>query len=506
MKKRNFKILLVYPNKTLLGVPANNLALLSACLKEGGYETRLFDASMYRAENEKSNDEVREKLGHVKKSSYEDLVNVQFKDVHEDFARVVEEYKPNLIAVSMIDSTISYGLSFIEKVKDKNIPVVVGGVGVTLSYEKILTDTDLVDFACIGEGERAIVELCDRLYYNIDCTSIRNICTKNKDGKVIVNSLRPLVDLDDLPMADYSIYDPTRFYRPFKGGVVRMLPVEVDRGCPHVCSFCAAPKIRKLYKDNKCGRYFRNKSLDKIFEQTKLLIKKHNIDFVWFCSETMFTLSDKRFSEFAKRYKKEINLPFWCQSRIDNFPPKRAKLLSEMGCKAIAVSVEHGNEELRETLLNKRLSNKKIIETFKSFAKYNIFPVINNMIGLPGETRENIFETIEFNKKVTKILKGKYFLNTFVFVPFRGTRLREICIERGYITGNEDLPLSYFAESTLTMPQISKEEIRGLEKTMTLYITLPKSNWKDIKIAEKNTPEGNEMFAKLMKKLAKLQS
>jgi radical SAM superfamily enzyme YgiQ (UPF0313 family) len=58
-------------------------------------------------------------------------------------------------------------LSFIEKVKDKNIPVIVGGVGATFGYKKIL-DSNLVDFVCIGEGEETLVELCNKLY-NIQC-------------------------------------------------------------------------------------------------------------------------------------------------------------------------------------------------------------------------------------------------------------------------------------------------------------------------------------------------
>ena len=56
----------------------------------------------------------------------------------------------------------------------------------------------------------------------------------------------------------------------------------------------------------------------------------------------------------------------------------------------------------------------------------------------------------------------------------------------------------YVHDSLLTMPSISKEEIRGLMKTFVLYARLPRSHWKDIKIAEKETEEGINKYKELM--------
>ena len=126
------------------------------------------------------------------------------------------------------------------------------------------------------------------------------------------------------------------------------------------------------------------------------------------------------------------------------------------------------------------------------------------MIGLPDETRDNVFETISLSRKAYKILKGKCSMNVFTFIPFSGTRLREVSIEKEYITGDEDIPISFFDRSILTMPSMSKEELYGLEKTFVLYVTLPDSYYSDIKIAEKEDEEGKNMFEKLMKIKEKL--
>jgi len=495
--KKDFKILLLYPSETLSGIAPSNLAILSACLKQDGFSTKLFDCGLYRSTSTITQDTVRSKLGHVKLTNIDDLIQCKETDIYQDFIKMIEEYKPDLIGITLIDSTIRYGLSFIEKIKDKKIPVIVGGVGPTFLYEKIFK-TDLVDYICIGEGEEAIVELCNKMYNNEDCTNIRNIYTRDKDKNIIKNSLRSFIDLNKLPIPDFSIYEDSRIYRPFMGEVMRMIQIDIDRGCPFACTYCAAPSLRDNFKNYHCGIYYRTKDIDRIFKEIKFLIKEYNLNFVWISSETFMALSDKKFREFAERYKKEINLPMWCQSRLDKFTDEKTRLLSEMKCKNISVGLEHGSEEIRKQILNKHITNETIIDAVKLMKKYNIFPTFNNMIGLPDETRENIFETVELNRKLSKILNKKHNTNVFTFIPFSGTKLRRIAIEKGYIEKNDEVPLSWYTESTLTMPSISKKELAGLEKTLTLYIFLPKKYWPEIKIAEQNNEKGQQKFNELM--------
>jgi radical SAM superfamily enzyme YgiQ (UPF0313 family) len=239
------------------------------------------------------------------------------------------------------------------------------------------------------------------------------------------------------------------------------------------------------------------KSLDKIFNEMKILIKSIDANFVFFGSETFLGMPMKKFREFAERYKKEVNLPFLCQTRLDTITDEKAQLLVEMGCESLIVAIEHGSERIRQELLNKRLTNKQIIDSFEIIAKYDMEPTINNMIGLPDETREDAFETIRLNKQVGQILKGKYWLSILTFIPFGGTKLKETCLEKGYITGNEIIPMSWFKHSLLTMPTMSKEEIYGLEKTFVLYVALPEFYWPLIKVAEQDNEKGEAMLNKL---------
>lgn len=490
---KNFKVMFVYPNQ-MGGVIPSNLPVISACLKQAYFQVKLFDASMYKI-SQKSQDEVREKLNQVKKTDINKYFSFKPTDIFEDFVKEVEEYKPDLIAITFVDETMPLGFSLLEKIRDKKIPVVAGGVTAIFASEILLKNPD-INIVCVGEGEEAIVELCDRMYNGEDYNDLKNFYFKNEDGTIKKNPIRPLVDLNKLPYPDYSIFDDTRFYRPFHGEVVRMIIIDTDRGCPFGCTFCAAPGLRDHYRKNNCGVYYRTKKINRVIDEMKELITKYRINFIWFSSETFLIQNDDAFKEFVRRYKEEINLPFWCQTRLDTFTEEKTKLLSEMGCKAMSIGFEHGDDVIRNGLMKKNISEEQIINAFKIISKYDIIATVNSMIGLPDETREQVFKTIELNRKIYNILKGKCSVNTFIFSPFHGTPLRELCVQKGYLKDPEKIP-NFYSGSILDLPTLSKEEIIGFERVLPLYIKLPEEYFPKIAIAEKDTEEGRKMFEEL---------
>jgi len=501
-KNKEFKVLFVYPNQQNVGIVPSNIAVLSACLKREGFQTKLFDTSVYKMKEE-TQDDIRAKLKHVLTSDVGEYIKYKYTNIHTDFVAYVEEYRPNLIAVSVVDSTLNFAISLINEVKEKNIPTIFGGVGATFLPEKILNKG--IDWVCRGEGEEMLVEICTRMLNGEDVKNVRNLCFKDTNGTIIKNPLRPLVDINNLPMPDFSIYDSSRLYRPFHGRVLKMVQIDIDRGCPFTCTYCAAPSIRAMNTEEKTGCYYRVKSTDKIIKEMKYLVKKHNLNFIWISSETFLAGSIEELQRFARRYKEEINLPFWCQTRIDTFLKTKVDILYNMGCRAVSVGFEHGNERIRNDILKKRITNQQILDGIKEISRYDIFVTVNSMIGLPDETREEIFETIEMNRKIKKILKKNQSLNVFIFAPFSGTPLRQKCIEKGYIMPDQEILFSFYEESILDMPSISKEEIKGLEKTIPFYINFPESYYPQIKIAEKDNEEGKEMFNKLSELYDKMQ-
>jgi radical SAM superfamily enzyme YgiQ (UPF0313 family) len=135
----------------------------------------------------------------------------------------------------------------------------------------------------------------------------------------------------------------------------------------------------------------------------------------------------------------------------------KVKMLKEAGCVTIGIGVESGNEEIRRNLLNKNISNSVYEKAFDNCHKHNIRTTANVMIGLPFETEENIMESASFCKK----LNAKS-VSLAIFAPYHGTRLRGICVEKGYIDDKVYEHIAIINASILTMPQLSKNKIEDL--------------------------------------------
>ncbi len=487
MKK--FKVLLVYPNLMLVSLLPNNIAILSACLKKEGHDVKVFDTTLYKT-TEVTNDEMRVERMQVRKFSIEDAgIEIKKENVFSAFAKLVKNYNPDLIGVSVVDDTVKLGLQLIRNVNVKHIPVIFGGVNAIFNAEKLISMNE-VDIVCIGEGEEALVELCGCLKHKKNIDNIKNLWIKKEDGTILKNDLRKPVDINKLPFEDFSVFEKKRLYRPMQGKMLAMVPINFDRGCPYRCSFCDAPSIYDLYKKNNY-KYYRVKSINRINKEMKYQTSKYDISYFYFNSETFLAMPVDKLKKFAKMYSK-FNLPFWCQTRIETITDEKIKILKDMNCDRISIGLEHGNEEYRRNFLNKTFTNKQVIEAFNILNKYNMNVSVNNMMGFPGETRELVFDTISLNRKINSDS-----VNGFVFQPYSGTYLKDYCIKKGYLSPDDESIDNPVGSSVLDMPQLSKDEIEGLLRTFVLYVKMPKSYFPKIKIAEKQDKEGDEMLQEL---------
>jgi radical SAM superfamily enzyme YgiQ (UPF0313 family) len=485
---KNFKVLFIYPNVMMENLIPPSISILSACLKKEGFQVKLFDTTYYKTED-KSGDEIR--IEHLQIRDF-DLskygINYKETDIFEDLKNMVDSYGPDLLAITAVEDTYKLGISLLKSVKSYNIPTIVGGVHPTFSPDEVISE-DCVDVICIGEGEEALVELCEKMCNDEDYTTVKNLWVK-KDGKIHKNGLRSLVDINKLPFPDFSIFEKERFYRPMQGRIFRMAPFEASRGCPFSCTYCAAASLRVLYEG--MGSYLRIKNVERLIEEIKYQKKKYDLQYVYFTSETFLATSDEHFQKFVDMYK-EINLPFWIQTRPETITEERVRLLEKINCNRITIGIESGNEKFRKEVLNRMVSNDGIIKALKILEKSSIPVSVNNIIGAPDETREQIFDTINLNRKIKADS-----ISVFIFTPYRGTKLREVCLEKKYIS-KDDFSANLRKKSILKMPQLKSEEIYGLLRTFPLYVKFPETRFDEIKVAERFDEEGNKMFEKLSK-------
>jgi len=461
---------------------------LAPCLKQKGFDVKLFDTTYYKWE-EASFEQKKVDLLQLKPFSYKDKeVSYKKTNMYSDLNLMVAEYKPDLIAITLVEDTNDLGMSLLDSIKEYDIPVLAGGVYVTFSPMEVISNEN-IDMVCIGEGEEAIVELCEKMEISDDYSSICNIWIKI-NGEIKKNPMRMLIDINKLPYIDYDIFDKKRLYRPMQGKIYTMIHVEIDRGCPYDCTYCEAPHMRKLFKENGCGTYYRRKSIDRVIDELKYLVEKYNPDYINFNAESFLAKPVKELKEFSIRYK-DIGLPFWCQSRPETVTEEKIKLLKIMNCQNMQFGIEHGNEKFRTKVLNRHYSNKQMLEAFKIVEKYEIKYTVNNIIGFPEETRDLIFDTIEINREINPTT-----MNVYLFTPYKGTALYRDCIEKGYIK-KEDKVHQLLDAVPLKMDSISYEELKGLQRTFPLYATMPKNMYEKINRAEKFDKYGNEIFDEL---------
>ena len=199
----------------------------------------------------------------------------------------------------------------------------------------------------------------------------------------------------------------------------------------------------------------------------------------------------------------DYKIPFWMNTRAETITPKRAQDLEDMNMLRMNVGIEHGNYEYRKKYLRRNVSNDLQIKAFEMLADKKYTACANSIIGMPDETRELIFDTIKFVRKLPKNIDAT---GAFIFAPYHGTPLRDLAIQKGYISADSIASISNTAhESMLTMPTISKQEISGIERVYSSYIKFPENRWDDIKKAEKFDDEGNAMFKKLGEDFDKME-
>lgn len=491
-------VLIIYPASFKLAGVHLGIASLSSVLRKNGYDVKVFDTVFYDLSGQQDWDKLRaDRLMSKRITNEEEHWKVKTTNMEDDLARLLDEIKPKIVGISITEPVYDLSLTLANLVKQhsKDAILVAGGVFSTLSPDIVIKENS-VDIVCVGEGETAFLELCNRIYQNKDFRDVTGFWVKDGE-KIYKNKPGKLHDINNLPHPDFSVFDKNLFYRPMQGKLYKMVNIETSRGCPYNCSYCSSAELKDFFKTNCNSNYYRNKNMEKILEEIRYQVDRHSPEFIYFPSDTFLAMDQKSFEMFVEEYKK-IGIPFWFQTRFETITEARIKALKEIGMFWLTLGIEHGNEEFRKNILKRDCPDKLILEGARILTKHNIGASLNNMIGLPLENRELIFETIKLNKKLFE-MNNKFESNVFMFLPYKGTELYELCKQRGLLT-SEFCPKGHTLndESALNFPKEYKEELKGLMKTFNLYIRLPEKYYPQIKIAEKSDEEGETMFKRLM--------
>jgi anaerobic magnesium-protoporphyrin IX monomethyl ester cyclase len=473
--------------------------------KQHGHEVEIFDTTLlkpksYAASHAISGKDVERNVsagdetasivkGHIglfkqTEITLEDLVaDDKPVDYSEELQRTIDRFSPDLIAVSAMTTTFQFACDLLKTVRH-SAKVIVGGVHPTIAPEDCIAQPE-VDIACIGEADVTFVDLINRMEAGQDYTTVKSMWVKLPNGEVRKNALDPrYFDLDDLPTPDWSIFDERHLFRPYDGKIYKGSLYSQSRGCPMQCAYCVDPTIAEI-TGGRAG-YFRVQSPRTTYKQLKELGDLYGATWFKFVDDT-FLLPKMEHLEELRDLIKPLNIQFGCSVMPNTIRPEKVAIAREMGCVAMSIGVESGDPEIRKSVM-RHYKNEQLIERLQVVKDHGIRISTFNMIGFPGETREQAFRTIELNRNL-----GADACNVYILYPYPGS---PIALKHKIPLRDEENCIPDATDGgKLGLSKMSEEELEGIRQTFNAYLHAPKTIWPIVRLAEKNTDAGQTTLA-----------
>jgi anaerobic magnesium-protoporphyrin IX monomethyl ester cyclase len=373
----------------------------------------------------------------------------------EEFVKAVRRHAPDVAGLSIGSAIFPMSTRYARWAKEAGAPLTVaGGVHAMMMPEQTLAGG--YDIACVGEGERPMVELCDRLQRGEDITTIPSLHVKTDKG-VVANPTGPLIeDLDELPYPYFDLFD----FRRLVSSQTYTALARVSRGCPYNCAYCCNRQIRALYPNPKS--FARTRSPAGAIGYLKALRSAYpQMRYVNFMDDILHP-NEAWLEEFLPMYKREIGLPFAAQHRPGLLTERATSLLRDAGCYELHFGLESGNEEMRRKILKRgNISDEQIIEAFRLCKKYKIATGAYSMIGLPFETMSMALETIKLNALVAPNLVWNP-----IFTPYPRIDLHRVAVEAGLVAEEPD----YETEVILDNPGFRPRQVLFVRAYFKLFV------------------------------------
>lgn len=298
---------------------------------------------------------------------------------------------------------------------------------------KVCLESGYVDYIINGPGDTAFPSLLHAIENNLECDSIKNLIYLKNDN-IVKTAKEELPDIDKLPALPYdklNTFYPFQKYLPKTYLGKKTIAYHSSFGCPFTCSFCAVVPIYNAR--------WKGKSALGIYNDVKALKDKYQADAIEFHDNNFF-VSEKRTVEFAKLIKKE-NMIWWGEARIDTmdkYKDESLALIRESGCKMIFFGAETGNDEvLKKMDKGGTQTGAQILKFAERLKKFDIIPEYSFVLGIPGDTEEQvnrqIDEDIAFIKKVKTVNpKTEIIIYTYSPVPTEGSDMYNQVLASGF--------------------------------------------------------------------------
>ena len=359
----------------------------------------------------------------LKKKGHDTILGVLKK---ENVTKKLLLWKPDLLAYSMMSVDMKDMKKFNDALRKRmKTFTLLGGPHATL--ERSCIDDPGIDAICIGEGDRAIVDVVEKLENGKDLEGIPNIMTSS-DAPLKLRCF--IEELDNIPFMDrdlvYSYAEMARF--GIKG-------IWTNRGCVFRCPYCFNNRYNKLYKGK--GNIVRRRSVDSIIRETFELVANYHVEFIRIQDDVFVLGVDAWLKEFSERWSTEIGIPFYCLLRSELVTDEMAYYLKKAGCFSICMSIETADDNVRKRMLRRKVSKEDLERAFRVFKKHKINVYANTMLALPFSSLEQDIASLDFAIRVQPDMP-----DFSIFMPYPGTDLGDYCKQTS-IYGAESDNINY---------------------------------------------------------------
>ena len=320
----------------------------------------------------------------------------------------VKSFKPHIAGATAVTMTFDHARQVLLYLKTINpeILCVMGGPHVSFRAPETLEENPELDVVVRGEGEQTIVELMQTLKSGEDLSNVNGI-TFRQGSQINTTPRRQFIaNLDTLPLPARHLLSLGR-YRAL--GLPATLTT--SRGCPYQCIFCVGRKMG--------GAKVRYHSVDRVVSELAYLAKRQferiNI------ADDLFTANADHclaVCDAIQRHNLDINWTAF--ARVDTVSEKLLLKMKAAGCTAVSFGVESANPVILKTI-KKGISLDQIQEAVRMCLRVGISPNASFILGLPGETRDTIEETVSFAAGLQQ--QGLAY-GFHILAPFPGTEVR----------------------------------------------------------------------------------
>jgi radical SAM superfamily enzyme YgiQ (UPF0313 family) len=364
----------------------------------------------------------------------------------EKIEQRLSRFQPDVIGATSVTLNFPVAIKILQHAKTlvPEATVIMGGPHVTFTAEETLRALPEVDIIVRGEGEETLQELVSALAEGANLERVKGL-TFRRNGTILRTEDRPFIqNLDLLPLPDRTLFPLSRY-------LAMRVPASVlsSRGCPMNCSFCVGHRMT--------GHQGRFRNPLRVVDEIEAA---HGLGFEEICvDDDLFTRNRQHVSAICDEIcRRGLKFKMYIFARVDTVDPPLLRKLREAGCAMICFGLESGNQKILDRA-NKRTTVEKARQAVALAKEAGISSFGSFVLGLPGETRETMEETLSFAQSLD-IPHGFHLLS-----PFPGTRIRERAAEYGIKILTDDWSL-YDADHAVTeTADLSAGEVERFART-----------------------------------------